>query len=137
MAISLILFLVAIYFFQLSGPNIFILLIYPLASTVLCTLLVYYLTASILVPFISMAINNLFLIFIVIPLSGGLSNYPEMLQLIVHANTSHGLLSYLEVFAAASLLISLITVKVCRLITKCRSKDVFISDRTWKREFLS
>ena len=135
--ISLIAFLIIIYIFQLLKPNVLNLLIYPLASSVICSLLVYHITSSSIVTFISLAINNVFLIFILIPLSSGLTYYHDTLRFIFSADSSHGIINYLEIFAALSLLIGLLTVKIMKLISRNRARAVFISNRTWKREFLS
>ena len=135
--ISLIAFLIIIYIFQLLKPNVLNLLIYPLASSVICSLLVYHITSSSIVTFISLAINNVILIFILIPLSSGLTYYHDTLRFIFSTDSSHGIINYLEIFAASSLLIGLLTVKIVQLIARNRDRAVFISNRTWKKEFHS
>lgn len=134
---SFVLFFIFIYIFQFLAPNIQSLLIYPFASSIICSLIVFHLTNSTLVTCISMLVNNLFLVFIVIPLSSGVTYYHDTLQFVLSSKNSHDLVKYLEVFAAMSLLITFATTIVYRLIARHRSKDVFISHRTWKREFLS
>lgn len=137
LVLSLFLFLTSVCIFQLLELKTGILLIYPLASSIICTLLVYYMTSSAPLAFISLALNHLLLIFAMNPLSGGLLAYYDTLRFIFHGRDSYSLLNYLEIFTASSLAIGLLTLKICTFISKHRSREVYISDRTWKREHLS
>lgn len=135
--LSFILFFISIYVFQFFAPDILSLLIYPLASTIICSLIVFYITSSTMVTFISLLINNLFLLFVLIPLSSGVTYYQETLRFVLFSNSSHAFVNDLEILAALSLAIGYLTTWICKFISRYRSKDVFISDRTWKREYLS
>lgn len=135
--LSFILFFIFIYVFQFFAPNIQSLLIYPLASSIICSLTVFHITSSTFVTSISMLINNLFLIFVLIPLSSGVTYYQDTLRFVLFSKSSPALVNYLEIFAALSLAIGFLTTRICKFISRHKSKEVFISHRTWKREFLS
>ncbi|MCL6639700.1 MAG: hypothetical protein K6T80_08505 [Firmicutes bacterium] len=133
--LSLLVFLMTICIFQLFEPGIKILLIYPLASSVLCTLLVFGITSSAIASCTSLLLNNIFLIFVLIPLSGGPAYYHEILRSVLLSGANHDLINYVWLFAAVSLAIGILTIKIYKLLKSQRSRDVFISSRAMRREF--
>lgn len=137
MAISLIIFSIMIYIFQLPALNDLRFLIYPLISSIICSLTVYKITNSTIVTFTSLVINNLVLIFILIPLSGGIDYYGYNLQFVFSRYENHVFFKYLTLFAISSILVGCLTVKVCLILFKYRyrSRKVYVSNRTMKKNF--
>lgn len=135
MVISLIFFSIMIYIFQLPALNDFRLFIYPLISSIICSLTVYKITNSTTVTFTSLVINNLVLIFILIPLSGGIDYYGYNLQFVVSRHENHAFFKYLVLFAISSFLIGCLTVKVYLILSRYRyrSRKIYVSNRTMKR----
>jgi hypothetical protein len=137
MAISLIIFSIMIYVFQLPALNDLSLLIYPLISSIICSMTVYKISNSTIVTYISLVINNLVLIFILIPLSGGIDYYGSNLQFVFSHYENHVFFKYLTLFAISSFLIGCLTVKVCLILSgyRYRSRKIYVSDRTMKKFF--
>jgi len=136
MAISLIIFSIMIYIFQLPALNDLNLLVYPLISSIICSLTVYKITKSTIVTLASLVINNLVLIFIFIPLSGGIDYYGYNLQFVFSRYNNHIFFKYLMLFAISSLLIGCLTVKVCLMLSGYRYKSrIYVSNRTMKKAF--
>jgi len=137
MAISLIIFSIMIYIFQLPALNDLSLLIYPLISSIICSLTVYKISNSAIVTFASLVINNLVLIFILIPLSGGIDYYGYNLQLMFSRYENHVFFKYLTLFAISSILIGCLTVKACLILFgyRFRSRKIYVSNRTMKKNF--
>jgi len=135
MVISLIIFSIMIYIFQLPALNDLSLLIYPLISSIICSLIVYKITNSTIVTFTSLVINNLVLIFILIPLSGGIDYYGYNLQFVFSRYENHVFFKYLTLFAITSFLIGCLTVKACMTLSRYRyrSRKIYVSDRTMKK----
>lgn len=134
--LSLIIFSVTIFIFWLFEPKPQSLLICLLASSVICSLIVFHITNSAVIACTSLIINNFFLIFILIPLSSGLPYYHDNLRFVLSFKNNHGIISRLGIFTGLSLLIGSLTTKIYQFISRCRDREVFVSDRTLKREFL-
>lgn len=129
--LSLALFLTSIYFFQIAAPSIFSLLIYPAASSIICTLLALNIARSINVTYTSLILNNLFLILILIPLSEGNQFYLANLKFFFSPANNYKYAFYITVFALLSLLICYITIKC--FICFYRSRNFFVSKRHMNR----
>lgn len=137
MAISLIIFSIMIYIFQLPALNDLNLFIYPLISSIICSLTVYKITNSTIITFTSLVINNLVLIFILIPLSGGIDYFGYNLIFVFSRYENHVFFKYLTLFAISSLLIGCLTVKVCMILFRYRyrSRKIYVSKRSIKKFF--
>ncbi len=136
MTISLVIFSIMIYIFQLPVLNDFSFLIYPFISSIICSLTVYKISNSAIVTFISLLINNLVLIFILIPLSGGIDYYGYNLQFVFSRYNNHIFFKYLMLFMISSLLIGCLTVKACLMLSGYRYKSrIYVSNRTYEKGF--
>ncbi|HOV80772.1 MAG TPA: hypothetical protein PK728_11825 [Bacillota bacterium] len=129
--ISFTLFLACVHLFQIISPNTFSLLIYPAASSVICSLVVLNITQSAVSTFASLIMNNLVLLFVLVPLPAASRSYLGNLKYFFFPENSFRHAVVLAAIVFISLFICWITVKT--FFCRYGSRNVYISKRHMNR----
>lgn len=131
--LSLVVFIISIFLFKSVSTNIFSVLIYPAASSVICTLVVLKLARSAAVAYISLVLNNLLLFLGLIPLAAGSQLYLTNLKIFFSPENNYHYAVFMIFFVLASLLMCYLTIKLT--VSLHRSGRVFISKKHLNRYF--